>query len=364
MEKIKVEIEPKNEEYEILIGESLAPSLIDIVKNKFHDHKIVVITEDSVKTKCSSFLNALSSLSPLVISIPPGEKSKSREKKDEIEKTMFESKLGKDTLVISLGGGVICDLAGFVASTFNRGIPIIHVPTTLLAMCDASIGGKTGINNSFGKNLIGTIYQPEAIIISLDILDTLPEVEFKNGLAEIIKIACVLDKELFIFLEKNIQKIKNRDKDTTEYIIKRAIELKKEIVEKDIHENGLRQVLNFGHTIGHGIESLSSFKIKHGFCVSIGMAVESSIAVMENKLDGNEQKIIVALLTAFGLPTQIPNDISTENILEKMILDKKTKSNIPRFVMIKSIGKTKSEKKIFSFPADQENIRKAIGECR
>src|SRR3989338_8857869 len=279
MDQINFSIKEKEKKYPVFLGISTSSSIRDFLKESHNGKKIVVVTDNNVKPICSEMiLNQLKDLNPYMISIPAGESSKSRNMKDRIEDHMLEKKFGRDTVIIAVGGGMIGDLAGFTASTYNRGISLIHVPTTLLAMVDSSIGGKTSVNTSHGKNLIGATYQPDAVFADLNFLETLPPEEFANGMAEIIKIAAASDKELFSFIEKNSKKILERDKNALFRIIKRSIELKKQVVEKDEKEHGLRQILNFGHTVGHALESCNNYQMKHGHCVSIGMAVESKIS--------------------------------------------------------------------------------------
>jgi 3-dehydroquinate synthase len=358
MEKITVKIECK-EEYPILIGNSISSLIAGAIKKNHKNKKIVVITDDNVKNICKTSI--LKALKPdCLISIPAGEQSKTRKTKEKIEDELLKKKYSRDTLIIALGGGVIGDLAGFVASTYNRGISLIHIPTTLLAMVDSSIGGKTGIDTKHGKNLIGTIYQPDAVFADLELLNSLPKEEFLNGLAEIVKIAIISDKALFSFIEKNNKKILGKEKNALLHIIKKSIELKKDVVEKDEKESGLRQILNFGHTIGHALEADSNYKGKHGHYVSIGMAVESKIAVETKNLKQNENKKIISLLKKLNLPTQVDDNININKIIEIMKSDKKTRDQKPRFIILKEIGKVKTENDYFSFEVDENIIKKSI----
>ena len=361
MEKITVKIKEREKLYDVLIGSSIAASIAEFVRKRHKNKKIVVVTDNNLKKLCQkTILNALKPLNPLLISIPTGESSKSREMKEKIEDKLLEKKYGRDTVIITFGGGVIGDLTGFVASTFDRGIPLIHVPTTLLAMGDSSIGGKTAVNTKHGKNLIGTTYQPDAVFADLDFLDTLPNNEFINGMAEIIKIAATSDKALFEFIEKNNGKILDRDKAALIYVIKRAIELKRDVVEKDEKESGLRQILNFGHTIGHALENYHNYKKKHGHCISIGLVIESKIANLIGKLSNNEAKRIETLLNNFNLPVTVEKNIGINKIMEIMEIDKKARNQRPRFIILEKIGKIKSEKSNFSFEVDENIVRKAV----
>lgn len=364
MEKINVEIRNKNKKYPVFIGNAVLAGIPEFIKSKHKDKKIVIITEDNIKKLHEkSILDPLKTLKPFMISVPAGENSKSRETKQEIEDMLLEKNYGRDTVIIAFGGGVIGDLAGFVASTFMRGIPLMHVPTSLLAMVDSSIGGKTSIDTKHGKNLVGTIYQPDAVFSDLNFLKTLPKEEFLNGLAEVIKMAIILDKALFEFIEKNHEKILSKEKDSLLHIIRRSIELKKDIVEKDERESGLRQILNFGHTIGHAIEADSGFKIKHGHSISIGMAVESKIAVLLGDLSADDEKRIIHLLDLVGLPTRIKHN-KTGSLIKFMVVDKKTRKQKPRFVILKKIGRIKTENNNFSHEVSEDLIKKSIGECK
>lgn len=372
MECIKAAIKQRKKEYQIFIGSSIAPKIAEYINKKHNGKKIAIITDENVKKIANALIASLSNLLPHIITVPYGESSKSREMKEKIENELLEKKYGRDTIIIAIGGGVIGDLAGFVASTYNRGIPIIHAPTTLLAMVDSSIGGKTGVNTMHGKNLIGTIYQPDAVFIDINFLETLQQEEFLNGMAEIIKISITSDKNLFDFIEKNMEKILKREKNILIDMIKRGIELKKNVVEKDAEEHGLRQVLNFGHTFGHALESYHEYKIKHGNCVSLGIAAEAKIAFLSGELKKENFDRIISLLNSLGLPTQIKQikgeigkiNINAEKIIEIMKLDKKSKNQKPRFVIINSIGSIKTGNKNFSFEIDDGIIKKSIELCK
>ena len=363
MDTISAKIKSKEYNYRIFVGSSILNELAEFIKKNHPGKKIAVIMgEHTSRLHKPKLSKILGDLNPLFITVPSGESSKSREMKEEIEDNLLEHKFGRDSLIIAIGGGVIGDLSGFTASTFNRGIPVIQVPTTLLAMADSSIGGKTGVNTKHGKNLIGTVYQPDAVFSDMDFLETLPDDEFKSGLAEIIKQGIIQDKELFDFLEKNSKEILERKKDVLQHIIKRSIELKKQVFELDSHEAGLRQILNFGHTFGHALEAYNQYRMKHGFAVAAGMIVEARISVMTKNLKENEEERIRGLIKAFGFPPSC--SAGTSKIMELMKSDKKSKGNRPRFVLIDKIGKAKSKDNNFSFEVDAGTVEKAIEECK
>ncbi len=263
-----------------------------------------------------------------LFSVPPGEQSKTRHFKEMLEDQMLTAKLGRDTVIIALGGGVITDLAGFVAATYCRGIPFISIPTTLLAQVDASLGGKVGINTSHGKNLIGTYHHPRSILIDTHTLSTLSAEEMQNGMAEVIKYALIASKSLFHQLQGKL---------SLEDVIRECCLIKKQIVEKDPQEQGLRRILNFGHTIGHAIETILSYNISHGKAVAIGLWVESFLSYRLGYLKEEELHQIRNLLEQYKFSLDIP--ISEAELLEAIKIDKKAQAGEARFVLLQEIGR-------------------------
>ena len=270
-----------------------------------------------------------------------GESSKTRGTKEKLEDAMIEAGLGRDSAVIALGGGVVTDLAGFLAATYHRGIPCVQVPTTLLAMVDASVGGKTGVDHPKGKNLIGAFHQPAAVFIDVDYLVSLPAREFRSGLAEIVKAGVIRDADLFRKLQADAARIAERDPESLAGIILRACEIKAEVVSSDEREADLRKILNFGHTVGHALESLSSYALTHGEAVAIGMVVEARMAVKAGLLAGGDAEAIGLLLQALGLPsspTGPARGLRPEAILETMRLDKKARGGAIEYAVPDAIG--------------------------
>lgn len=277
-------------------------------------------------------------LSVDLIAFKPGEAQKTRETKEWLEDQLLQKGFGRDCGVIGLGGGVVTDVAGFVASTYCRGLPLILIPTTLLGMVDASIGGKTGVNVPQGKNLIGTIYQPLAIWIDPLTLNSLPTAEYQNGLVECIKHGAILDSTYFAFLEHNRAQILAKDPEVLPTLIGESCRIKKTVVEEDETEKGKRRLLNFGHTLGHALEAVTHYALPHGQAVAIGMVGESWLARELGILPEEDYKRIVSLLKTYGLPTQLPEGISFTELLQTMQLDKKAQKKVPRFVLIQQIG--------------------------
>lgn len=273
-----------------------------------------------------------------LVCVPTGERAKSSRHLSRLWDEFARLGLGRADLVIALGGGAVGDLAGFAAATWLRGIEWACVPTSLLAQVDSSVGGKVGINHRLGKNLIGAFHHPSAVYIDPRVLSTLSSREFRNGLAEMIKIAAALDRGLFRDLERNGRKISKDSELVLAQRIARAIGLKAAVVAKDEQEAGLRKVLNLGHTIGHAVEAASGFRIHHGEAVAIGLAAEAEIAVEMDLLPRKEHARLLRVLRNAGLPTRIPRDLGRRRFLRALSADKKSERGAPRFVLLHRIG--------------------------
>ncbi|MCP5469302.1 MAG: 3-dehydroquinate synthase [Chlamydiales bacterium] len=256
------------------------------------------------------------------IAIPPGEPNKTREMKAWVEDEMLKRGYGRDTLVIAFGGGVVSDLAGFVAATFCRGVPWIAVPTTLIALVDASIGGKVGVNTPLGKNLIGAFHPPQEVVCDFAHLDTLPEEEWKNGLAEVLKYGFIADPTIL-------------EAPRTEKSLLRCIEIKRKVILQDPKEQGLRRILNFGHTVGHALEKASGYTVKHGEAVATGMRVAARVSHKMGHLAQEELEKIERILDVHGFEE---HELSP-SLLNLLAQDKKSKGGKARFVLLEKIGK-------------------------
>jgi len=289
-----------------------------------------------------------------------GEKYKTRKTKEELENQMFEKGLGSDTTLIALGGGVTTDLAGFLASTYCRGISFISIPTTLLAMADASIGGKNGVNCDYGKNLIGTTYQPQRVIIDPGILKTLNMREIKSGLVEIIKHALIFDADLFEYLKTYSKEILSLQNESLEKIIRESCRIKLQIIEENQTMKGKRHLLNFGHTVGHALEKLSSYALSHGEAVAVGIRCESQIAHQLGFLQKSSLDKIQDLFSQYGINTVLEEKFSIEALLEAMTLDKKSIDGKPRFVILEEIGKCSACDGAFCQTVDEELLKSIL----
>ncbi len=269
--------------------------------------------------------------------IDAGERHKTRETKQQVEDLLIGAGLGRDGIILALGGGVVTDLAGFVAATYMRGIPWVAVPTTLLAMVDASIGGKTAVDHPLGKNLIGAFHQPSMVVADVDFLRTLPESELRQGLAEVAKAGIIGDADLFARLTSRPEAV--RDPDAMIEIIARACAVKATIVVADERESDLRQVLNFGHTIGHALEQISGWSIPHGDAVAIGMVAESRIAVAAGLLAREASGTIERTLHGLALPVSWPGGAPVAAAIDAARRDKKARGGALVFALPAGIGR-------------------------
>ncbi len=344
MKQIKLSLERKNSNYDICIGSGLIPSHSFSFLESFTGSQIAVISNHEIsKLYYEKFKLAIQKIKPHIeiqlVSLVAGESTKSIDSFSEILDTLVRSRFKRNDLLIALGGGVVGDLTGFTAACYQRGIDFVQVPTTLLAMVDSSVGGKTAINHSKGKNLIGAFHQPAEVIIDTDCLKSLPDSEFSAGMAEVIKIAAIYDESFFEWLELNYSKILSKDASALEYMIFKSCSLKAKVVEQDELEQGIRAILNFGHTFGHAIENLSGYgKVLHGEAVAIGMVLAAGFSNNEAKLDANISSRLVKLLKRFHLPTELPANLDQEQIVDAMLLDKKNKEKGIRLILIEKLG--------------------------
>jgi 3-dehydroquinate synthase len=271
--------------------------------------------------------------------LPDGEQHKTLQTAGWVFDALIAKKLNRDATVLALGGGVVGDIAGFAAACYQRGVGYVQIPTTLLAQVDSSVGGKTGVNHSGGKNLIGAFYQPRSVIADTDTLATLPDRELRAGLAEVIKYGCVWDPLLFDWLDRNMDKLLARDVDSLTYAIARSCEIKATVVAKDERERNLRAILNFGHTFGHAIEAATAYETYlHGEAVGLGMLIAASLSQRLGMIDGAIKDRVRDILTRAGLPTEAPR-VGAAKALELMRMDKKVMGGAVRLVLLEKLGR-------------------------
>ena len=292
--------------------------------------------------------------------VPAGERTKTRETKARLEDQLLALGAGRDALMIVLGGGVVSDLGGFLAATYLRGIAWVAVPTTLLAMVDAALGGKTGVNHPHGKNLIGAIHQPEAVLIDVQLLRTLPEREFRSGLAEVVKAGVIADAALFRLLERAPERILSRNPAALARMVFAACRVKARVVAKDEREAGVRAILNFGHTLGHALEQVSGYQLRHGEAVALGMVWEARAAVLEGYLSPAHAGRIEQTLRRLGLPVAGAGRFDLRRILAAARRDKKSRAGIPLYALPQRIGMMVPASGRFTVPLSPRSIRRAL----
>jgi len=331
MKEVKVNV---SKPYNIYISHDF--NLFKGLLEKYKCHSLFIVTDDTVYNLYKNYFNQI----PYIIglkSIKPGEGSKNINTVLEIYNSLIKCNANKKTTIVAMGGGVVGDLAAFVASTFMRGIRVVHIPTTLMAQCDSSIGGKTGFDYNGIKNIIGTFYQPEFVFTDVNFLKTLDKRQFLNGIAEVIKYSIVFDDGLWDYLMQNKRGLLERESDKLMHIVHQCSKIKAKIVEEDVYDNDRRQVLNFGHTIGHAIESYFNFQILHGEAVSIGMVVESYLSYQLGYIDFLDYQRIVELIKDMGLPIKIKVD-NVEKLMEYIKKDKKKINENIKFALPYNIG--------------------------
>ncbi len=341
MQKIKVNLGMNS--YFIHIGFGILDQLSSTLQTYYNrESKCAIITNPIIDKLYGNRLKdrlEIANFSVITIEIPDGENYKTLDTASFLYDELINNSFDRQSFIVALGGGVVGDLAGFVAATYLRGVPLIQVPTSLIAQVDSSVGGKVGVNHPLGKNMIGAFYQPQLVWIDSATLRTLNSREITSGLAEIIKYGMIMDEEFFAFLEKNLSKIMQLDKDVLDEVITKSCEIKAKIVEKDEKEQGLRAILNYGHTCGHAFESLSGYTVyKHGEAISIGMACAADLSYRLGILNKDDLIRQNNLLKMAGLPTTI-NGLDVPKIIERLYLDKKVKNGKIRFILPESIGK-------------------------
>ena len=355
-----------DDSYEIEVGFALEDKLIQDLQNGLVGkiHKFAVITDSNVKDPYGEpILHRLkdAGYQADLFVFEAGEKSKTRQTKEMIEDAMLAKQYRRDCCVIAVGGGVVTDLAGFVAGTYGRGVPFINYATTLLAAADASVGGKTAVDTPLATNLIGMFNQPEKVYLDIATWKTLPKREVISGLAETIKHACLGSKEFFNYLDEHMEKILSLQKEACEHIAEENCKIKYHVVMKDERESGLREVLNLGHTVGRAIETVSDYQLLHGEAVSIGMVAEVKLAYRLGYVTERERDAVIALLEKAELPVSIPEYIDREALVKKLYTDKKVRDGKLRFVIQKGIGDiVEFEPGVFATPIEEQVAREII----
>ena len=357
-----------DDSYDIEIGYNLMDKLVEDMEAGLFGtlHKFAVITDTNVrdpyaKPICEKLIAAGYKVDLFVF--PAGEKSKTRLTKERIEDAMLEKGYRRDCAIIAVGGGVVTDLAGFVAGTYGRGVPFVNYATTLLAAADASVGGKTAVDTPLATNLIGLFNQPQKVYIDIEAWKTLPERQVASGMSETIKHACLASYDMFAFIEENLDDILSFKKFACEYIAENNCKIKYHVVMKDERESGLREVLNLGHTVGRAIETVSEYRLLHGEALAIGMAAEVLLSARLGYMSDEEAERVIALYDRVGLPTRTPEYIDREALIKKLYTDKKVRDGKLRFVLQKGIGDVvEFAPGVFAKPIEESLAREIIME--
>ncbi len=344
----RVTVDLKERSYDIVIGNNILQNL-GLRLKEFRPTKVAIISNKTVYPIFSdTILRSLKeyNIVPEIILIPDGEEYKDLLWTYYIHGELLKAKFDRNSLLVAVGGGVIGDMAGFIAATYMRGIRFIQVPTTLLAQVDSSVGGKTGVNHPIGKNMIGAFYQPSLVMIDTDTLKTLPLKELNAGMAEVIKYGVISDSDLCEYLKKNHDGIIALGEGIA-HIIKRSCEIKADVVSKDEREAGLRAILNFGHTVGHAVETLTGYKkFLHGEAIAIGMCAAAEIAVKMGIFSEKEAGHIKELVEMYNLPSGIPEELGDSDMINAMEIDKKAKAGKLMFILPEAMGRVRIEEDV------------------
>lgn len=334
-----VNVELGDRSYPIYIGDNIL-SQLGLVADLVVGRQVMVVTNTTVAPLyLEKLLTQLEGLNPVSMKLADGEQYKTLETVTKIFDALLEHRFSRNSTLIALGGGVVGDITGFAAACYQRGINFIQIPTTLLAQVDSSVGGKTGVNHPLGKNMIGAFYQPLGVVADTAVLTTLPDRELKAGIAEVIKYGFIYDAAFFEWLELNLDKIISHNQQALVYAIQRACEIKAEIVANDERETGVRAILNFGHTFGHAIETGCGYgTYLHGEAVSIGMCLAAELSYRLGNISLNELLRGIQLLERSGLPISLPEQLSVDNYLKLMAVDKKNIDGEIRVTVLEGMG--------------------------
>ncbi|MFX1483814.1 MAG: 3-dehydroquinate synthase [Promethearchaeota archaeon] len=336
------EVNTRTRRYPVYVGQNILSETASCLSQS--PERVFVITDNIVsELYLAPLLHSFEALGidHTTLTLAAGEESKTLDTAAMLINSLLESNASRSDVVLALGGGVVGDIAGFAASVVKRGIRLAQVPTSLLAQVDSALGGKTAVNHSLGKNLIGTFYQPHLVVADVRTLRTLPGSDFSDGLAEVVKYAAIMDSQLMTFLLENQEEVLRRNPEILETIVKRCLQLKAHIVEKDETDEGqIRQVLNFGHTVGHAIETCSEHEVSHGQAVSIGMVEEASYAIRMGHLNYDSLELLISVLDTFGLPTEVPSNIDKRELNSVMKHDKKVQQGHIVIPVLVELGRT------------------------
>jgi 3-dehydroquinate synthase len=352
--------------YPIRIGSGILKHLWQQIREQWPRHNPFIVT-DSELVKAGHLKTLINGQDvPHYMITPAGEQSKTMATLTAILETMEKNRFGRDTIIIGLGGGTVGDIAGFAAAVFKRGVLVVHIPTTTVAQADSSIGGKTGVDSSLSKNAYGCFWHPSAVFIDVATLATLDDLQYRAGLAESVKHAAIADADYFAFFEKNIDAILRRDTAVLEKIAEKNCRIKASVVEEDPTEKNKRRILNYGHTIGHAVESASDYQLLHGQCVAIGMIAAGMIEKAMGLVQDDRLERIENLLVKLGMPTTINGGLkahpTVRQLMTLMAMDKKAVDKWPRFVLLEKMGQVLCRDGQWAQEVSREIIEQCLGQ--
>ncbi len=346
--------------YKIAIGTGLLPSLWPQIKAAFDKHGAFVVTDE--KVVAAGHFDALLAGRPVphFVIAPAGEVSKNITTAVAIVEEMEKAYLGRDTVVVALGGGTVGDIAGFAAAIFKRGVPVVQIPTTTLAQADSAVGGKTGVDSSVSKNAFGAFWHPAAVYIDVATLETLDERQYRAGLVESVKHALIADSDYFDFLEDNLDAILARDPDVLAAVARYNCTIKGRVVEADPHERNQRRMLNYGHTIGHAVESASNYDLLHGEAVAIGIVAAGLIEAEMGLSQPDRLDRIRAILEKLGVPAKLPPGVEENKLIDILKHDKKAVDRWPKFVLIARLGQVHHPDGQYAVDVSREVVQRVL----
>jgi 3-dehydroquinate synthase len=348
--------------YRVTVGAGLRHQFARFIADAARAHHYAVVSDAAVAPLYGEPLTrALAAHAPVSLHIvPSGEAHKTRDTWARVTDGMLDAGCGRDTTVVALGGGVVGDLAGFVAATFMRGVPVVQCPTTLLAMIDASVGGKTGVDTTAGKNLVGAFHPPAAVLADVETIATLPLAQRRSGLVEAIKHGVLADADYFARLDAELPALLDAEPGPTLDAVARSVEIKAEVVRADEREHGRRKTLNLGHTLGHALEHVSEYTLLHGEAVAIGMVLEARIAERLGVAEAGTAARIEAVLRRAGLPVARPPELSIDRVVDATRLDKKARGGRVEYALPARIGAMAGEESGWALPVDDQLVHEVL----
>lgn len=352
--------------YSIKVRPGIRRSLAQMIPAHARAHRFAVIADETVGELYAADIREgleAQGREAALFTFPPGESHKNREQWARLTGAMLQSGFGRDSAVVAVGGGVTGDLAGFVAATFMRGIPLVQVPTSLVAMIDSSVGGKSGVDVPEGKNLVGAFHPPHLVVVDPEVAVSLPREERAQGLAEAVKHGAIVDPVYLADLEGDIPCVLNGEVGATARVVVRSIEIKAEVVSKDERESGLRKILNFGHTLGHAIEAAVDFGLPHGSCVALGMVLEARVGEALGITKEGTSARLAKMADLLDLPTSLPGGLRPDRVMDFTRADKKGRRGRPKYVLLSQPGKVASNED-WAQDVPDEVIRKVLEEAQ